>query len=78
MLLGTVQQLKYYPNFYLSAPKIRAYEWDNKTFEATLLHETDLEDIPMVLYAWKDRILAGIGKCLRYYDIGKKRLLRKA
>jgi splicing factor 3B subunit 3 len=31
-----------------------------------------------VLYTWKERILAGIGKCLRYYDIGHKRMLRKA
>lgn len=37
-----------------------------------------MEDVPLVLYAWKDRILAGIGKCLRYYEVGRKRLLRKA
>lgn len=32
----------------------------------------------MVLHTWKDKVLAGIGKCLRAYEIGKKRLLRKA
>jgi splicing factor 3B subunit 3 len=32
----------------------------------------------MVLYTWKDKVLAGIGKCLRYYEVGHKHMLRKA
>ena len=32
----------------------------------------------MVLEAWKDKILAGVGNCLRLYEIGKKRVLKKA
>ena len=32
----------------------------------------------MVLYDWKGKVLAGVGKCLRYYEIGHKRMLRKA
>lgn len=32
----------------------------------------------MVLYTWKDKILAGVGKCLRYYQVGRKQMLRKA
>lgn len=67
ILLGCVKNLKYYPNFHISTPKIKVYEWNNKTLEARLFHETEVEDIPMVLYAWKDKILAGVGKCLRYY-----------
>ena len=43
------------------------YEWNSKDGKAELYHETEVEDIPLVLYTWKDKILAGIGKCLRYY-----------
>ena len=32
----------------------------------------------MVLHAWEDKILAGVGNCLRSYEIGRKKLLRKA
>jgi hypothetical protein len=32
----------------------------------------------MVLEPWKEQILAGVGNCLRLYDIGKKRMLKKA
>lgn len=32
----------------------------------------------MVLEPWKDKFLAGVGNCLRLYDIGKKRILKKA
>jgi splicing factor 3B subunit 3 len=32
----------------------------------------------MVLESWKEKVLAGVGNCLRLYDIGKKRILKKA
>ena len=32
----------------------------------------------MALHGWDERVLAGIGKCLRAYEIGKKKMLRKA
>ncbi len=34
--------------------------------------------MPLVLHTWKGKILAGIGNCLRAYEVGKKKLLRKA
>lgn len=70
--------MRYYPNFTITSPKIKVYEWEAKTNQANLFHETEVEDVPLVLYAWKDKILAGVGKCLRYYEVGRKRLLRKA
>lgn len=66
LLVGCVKSLKYYPNFRINSPTIKVYEW-TKTKKAELLHVTEIEDIPLVLYAWKDRVLAGVGKCLRYY-----------
>lgn len=42
------------------------------------MYKTEVEDIPMVMCVWKKKILVGIGNCLRAYEIGKKKLLRKA
>ncbi|EJD52535.1 hypothetical protein AURDEDRAFT_111199 [Auricularia subglabra TFB-10046 SS5] len=43
-----------------------------------LLHKTECDDIPLSLLAFQGKLVAGIGKCLRIYDMGKKKLLRKA
>ncbi|KAJ6518066.1 Cleavage/polyadenylation specificity factor, A subunit, partial [Mycena vitilis] len=37
--------------------------------------ETD--DVPLALLGFQGRLLAGVGKALRIYEIGKKKLLRK-
>lgn len=39
--------------------------------------QTEVEDVPTALIAFQGRLLAGIGKILRLYDLGKKKLLRK-
>jgi splicing factor 3B subunit 3 len=33
--------------------------------------------VPMALMAFQGRLVAGVGKGLRLYDMGKKKLLRK-
>ncbi|GAA5860506.1 hypothetical protein JCM3774_006190 [Rhodotorula dairenensis] len=43
-----------------------------------LHHKTEVDDIPTALIAFQGRLLAGVGKALRLYDLGKKKLLRKA
>lgn len=43
-----------------------------------LVHKTPVGGIPGALAAYKGRLLAGVGKALRIYDMGKKRLLRKS
>ncbi|KAM0753797.1 Pre-mRNA-splicing factor RSE1 [Meredithblackwellia eburnea MCA 4105] len=43
-----------------------------------LLHKTETDDVPTALLAFQGRLAAGVGKSLRIYDIGKKKLLRKA
>ncbi|CED84295.1 pre-mrna-splicing factor rse1 [Phaffia rhodozyma] len=48
---------------------------DGKALE--LLHITEVDDIPTCLMAFQGRLMAGVGKALRIYDIGKKKLLRK-
>ena len=40
--------------------------------------QTEADDAPLALIAFQGRLVAGVGKALRIYDMGKKKLLRKA
>jgi len=42
-----------------------------------LAHKTPIEDSPSALCAFQGRLLVGMGKVLRIYDLGKRKLLRK-
>ena len=42
-----------------------------------LLHRTEIEDIPMCMIEFQGRLLVGIGRWLRMYDLGKRKLLKK-
>jgi splicing factor 3B subunit 3 len=39
--------------------------------------QSETDDIPLAVMAFQGRLVAGVGKALRIYDIGKKKLLRK-
>lgn len=39
--------------------------------------QTETNDVPLAILAFQGRLAAGIGKSLRIYDMGKKKLLRK-
>ncbi len=41
------------------------------------LHKTPVDDVPGAIVAFQGRVLIGVGKHLRIYDLGKKKLLRK-
>jgi splicing factor 3B subunit 3 len=36
-----------------------------------------VEDVPLAIAPFQGRVLVGVGKLLRIYDLGKKKLLRK-
>ncbi|KAG8759915.1 pre-mRNA-splicing factor rse1 [Serendipita sp. 396] len=57
---------------------LRVYAFVEGGSKIELLHKTETDDIPMSLLSFQGRLLAGVGKSLRLYDIGKKKLLRKA
>ena len=42
-----------------------------------LVHRTEVEDVPTAICPFGGRVIVGIGKLLRIYDLGKKKLLRK-
>ncbi|KAJ8941332.1 hypothetical protein NQ318_004776, partial [Aromia moschata] len=53
------------------------YKVDVMGKELELVHRTVVEEVPMALCSYNGRLLAGVGKMLRLYDLGKKKLLRK-
>jgi splicing factor 3B subunit 3 len=42
-----------------------------------LLHQTEVEDVPLSMCEFQGKLLAGVGKSLRLYELGKRKLLRK-
>lgn len=42
-----------------------------------LVHKTPVDEVPTAIASFQGRILVGIGRMLRLYDMGRKKLLRK-
>lgn len=42
-----------------------------------LVHKTTVDNVPTAICGFQGRVVIGIGRILRLYDIGKKKLLRK-
>jgi splicing factor 3B subunit 3 len=56
---------------------LRTYRFTADGAGLELIHKTETEDVPLAILAFQGRLVAGVGKALRIYDIGKKKLLRK-
>ncbi|KAF5328613.1 hypothetical protein D9619_011578 [Psilocybe cf. subviscida] len=56
---------------------LRTYKFTDDGASLEFQHKTEVDDVPLALLAFQGRLVAGVGKALRIYDIGKKKLLRK-
>jgi len=56
---------------------LRTYKFTDDGAGLEFQHKTEVDDVPLALLAFQGRLVAGVGKALRIYDIGKKKLLRK-
>ncbi|KAL9701788.1 hypothetical protein quinque_005229 [Culex quinquefasciatus] len=56
---------------------IDVYKYDFHTHQLEHYHRTEIDDAPGAICSFQGRVLVGIGKVLRIYDLGKKKLLRK-
>ncbi|KAF8639781.1 hypothetical protein AX17_001041 [Amanita inopinata Kibby_2008] len=56
---------------------LRTYRFTEEGKSLELVHITETDDVPLALMAFQGRLAAGVGKALRIYDIGKKKMLRK-
>jgi len=75
LVVGTVYNMTLYPRH---APKatIKTYMYDER-YHLQLIHSTPLDDVPLCLFPFEGRLLASVGKALRIYELGKRKLLRK-
>jgi len=56
---------------------LRVYRFVDEGTRIELIHKTEVDEIPSALIGFQGRLAAGIGKALRIFDLGKKKLLRK-
>lgn len=77
LLVGVAKDLKLNPRA-CSNGYIYCYEIIESNEEPLkFLHKTQIEDVPGSICAFQGRVLIGVGRYLRIYDLGKKKLLRK-
>ncbi|KAI8990232.1 CPSF A subunit region-domain-containing protein [Pilobolus umbonatus] len=79
VIVGTGQNVKLSPRS-ATAGYLHVYrivQGENGKLRLDFIHKTPLDDVPHALLAFQGRLLAGVGKSLRIYDIGKKKMLRK-
>lgn len=75
VVIGTAKNLKIHPR---SCAKgyISVFRFvEGRSLQ--LLHRTEVEEVPGALCEFDGRLAVGVGRSLRVYDLGKKKLLRK-
>ncbi|KAG2113360.1 CPSF A subunit region-domain-containing protein [Suillus cothurnatus] len=77
LVVGTAQDALLSPRSCTSG-FLRTYRFTEDGVGLELLHKTETDDIPLAVMGFQGRLVAGVGKALRIYEIGKKKLLRKA
>ncbi|GAA5822982.1 hypothetical protein JCM11251_004445 [Rhodosporidiobolus azoricus] len=77
LVAGTAQDTSLAPRAFKQA-YLHTYKVGEEGKSLELLHKTEVDDVPTALIAYQGRLIAGVGKALRLYDLGKKKLLRKA
>jgi splicing factor 3B subunit 3 len=74
VVVGTAKDLTLHPRRFGSC-SIHVYRLLDGALQ--LLHSTEVDDIPLAMVEFGGRLLVGVGRCLRLYDLGKKKLLKK-
>jgi splicing factor 3B subunit 3 len=77
LIVGVARDLVLYPQKN-SGGYLNVYKFNEEGTKIELLHQTELEDVPTALCEFQGRLLVGMGKYLRVYDLGKKKLLKKS
>ena len=77
IIVGTVKDMTLHPR-QLACGYLHVYQFKENNTALEHVHATEVDDVPSCITAFGGRILAGVGKTLRIYDIGQKKLLRKA
>lgn len=75
VVVGTVKDMALHPRTH-SGGFINVFRILEGKLE--LLHKTQVEDVPLAMCPYYGKILIGVGKFLRLYELGKKKLLKKS
>lgn len=76
LAVGIARDLNLNPRTF-NGGAIDIYRLDVTCSALEFIHRTEVDEVPGALCAFQGRIVAGVGKILRIYDLGKKKLLRK-
>ncbi|XP_071488898.1 splicing factor 3B subunit 3-like [Diadema antillarum] len=76
VLVGTAKDVTLSPRT-CSGGSIHTYLVKEEGAKLELLHKTPVDDVPSAICSFQGKVLIGIGRLLRVYDLGKKKLLRK-
>lgn len=77
VIVGTAIGLQLSPRQVGDGGRLRTYKFSKDARELELLHVTNIDEVPHAMCAFQGRLLIGVGRFLRIYDLGKKKLLRK-
>jgi splicing factor 3B subunit 3 len=77
LIVGTGKDMVLNPRKFTEG-YIHVYRFHEDGRDLEFIHKTKVEEPPMALIPFQGRLLAGIGKTLRVYDLGLRQLLRKA
>nr|CAB3266003.1 splicing factor 3B subunit 3 [Phallusia mammillata] len=77
ILVGVACDLQLNPRQPKGGGEIHTYSINNEGTKIELLHKTMVDEVPSAICAFQGRVLIGVGKLIRVYDLGKKKLLRK-
>ena len=78
LAVGAATGLSFTPKYTFSGASIRLYKLSEDGRQLEFYHATAVDDPPLALLGFKGKLVAGIGRDLSIYDIGKKSVLRKA
>ncbi|KAJ0408897.1 hypothetical protein ATCC90586_005934 [Pythium insidiosum] len=76
VIVGTVKNMKLHPQVAPDGGLLRVYRLVEGV-QLVLVHTTEIDGIPHAMCEFQGRLLVSVGKALRIYDLGKKKLLRK-
>ncbi|GAU95977.1 hypothetical protein RvY_07491 [Ramazzottius varieornatus] len=77
VVIGTAVDLQLKPRQLGSGGRLRTYRFADEFTRLELVHVTMVEEVPHAIAAFQGRVAVGMGRLLRLYDLGKKKLLRK-
>ncbi|KAK0623436.1 Pre-mRNA-splicing factor rse-1 [Immersiella caudata] len=77
LIVGTGKDMVLNPRQFTEG-YIHVYRFHDDGKDLEFIHKTKVEEPPMALIPFQGRLLAGLGKTLRIYDLGLRQLLRKS